>query len=277
MAPEDLPGADELRRLAEWNQTIGGWRCLLGHEPRGCFVAELEGKIIGTVTTTSYGKSLAWIGMMLVHPAHRGKGWASRLMLQALDYLRSEGVECIKLDATPAGQPVYEKFGFKAESTLTRWRRGGSQSEPLSLIRAPEIREPSPSDRRAMAKLDAEAFGVDRAALLQCFGAGSRCFAWLEGETIGGWGMLRSGAHSQYLAPLVARTAKIANSLAKALLASADSPVVWDIPDANAAAVATARGLGFTPVRPLTRMRLGPPSLTENTAITFGIADPSIG
>src|SRR6266496_3261092 len=93
MTGDDLPAADELRRLAGWNQTLEDWRRLLGLEPRGCFVAVQEGRVVGTVTTTTYGRALAWIGMMLVHPEHQRRGIGTGLMRRALDYLQSQGVK----------------------------------------------------------------------------------------------------------------------------------------------------------------------------------------
>src|SRR6266852_4773742 len=103
MTDSDLRAADELRRLAGWNQTIEDWRRLLRLEPRGCFVAVQNGEVVGTVTTTTYGQALAWIGMMLVHPEHQRRGIGTRLMRQALEYLQGRGVKSVKLDATPAG------------------------------------------------------------------------------------------------------------------------------------------------------------------------------
>ncbi|MBU6402797.1 MAG: GNAT family N-acetyltransferase, partial [Verrucomicrobia bacterium] len=111
MTEADLEAADELRRLAGWNQTPLKWRCLRRLVPHGCFVAVFDGQVVGTVTTTTYGQALAWIGMMLVHPAHRRLGIGTRLMRQALAFLQQRGTQCIKLDATPAGQPVYAKLG----------------------------------------------------------------------------------------------------------------------------------------------------------------------
>ena len=117
----DLSFAEELSQLAGWNQTHQDWRRLLDYEPDGCFLADLEGRPAGTVTTTSYGTTLGWIGMMLVHPESRRQGVATALMQQSLNYLREKGVACIKLDATPAGQPVYERLGFTAEWEFCRW------------------------------------------------------------------------------------------------------------------------------------------------------------
>src|SRR6266508_4054897 len=105
MTESDLPAADRLRAFAGWNQTPADWRLLLALEPGGCFVALRAGEMIGTVTTMTYGRALAWIGMMLVHPDHRRRGIGSSLMRQALEYLYALGVPCVRLDATPAGRP----------------------------------------------------------------------------------------------------------------------------------------------------------------------------
>ncbi len=112
MTEADVPRCDVLRGLAGWNQLRQDWLRFIRWEPKGCFVAEAGDQILGTVTTTSYGTALAWIGMMLVHPEHRRKGIATQLMEKAVDYLKGQGVHCIRLDATPAGLPLYEKMGF---------------------------------------------------------------------------------------------------------------------------------------------------------------------
>ena len=106
MTPAELDFADSLRALAGWNQTRNDWQRLLAHEPRGCFVAEWNGALAGTATTTCYGTDLAWIGMVLVHPDYRRRGIGTALLQQCLDYLSGRGVRCIKLDATPLGRPV---------------------------------------------------------------------------------------------------------------------------------------------------------------------------
>ena len=85
----DIPAALRLKELARWNQTEKDWRCLLRLEPNGCFCATSAGRIIATTTTISYGRQLAWIGMVLVDPEYRRCGIATRLMHVALDYLRS--------------------------------------------------------------------------------------------------------------------------------------------------------------------------------------------
>ena len=120
-----LPDALRLTEQSQWNQTERDWRRLLQLSPRGCFGAGLAGRLIGTVTTVAYGTELAWIGMMLVDPDNHHRGLGTRLMQKALEHLRADGVASIKLDATPAGRPLYESRGFRSEGLVERWEGMG--------------------------------------------------------------------------------------------------------------------------------------------------------
>src|SRR5439155_19059347 len=51
----------------------------------------------------------------------RGRGIGKALVHHALDFLDRQGVQSVRLDATPLGQPLYEKLGFMPEYTLKRF------------------------------------------------------------------------------------------------------------------------------------------------------------
>jgi GNAT superfamily N-acetyltransferase len=328
MTEGDLGAVDELRRLAGWNQTPDDWRRLLELEPEGCFLAEVDGELAGTVTTTAYGQDLAWIGMMLVHPKHRRQGIATRLMSQAIEYLRGRAVRCLRLDATPAGYPLYEKLGFIPEWTLTRCLRPpltevqtpvasseargsrvespegrgsrvegrgprGSRVEghlsgvPSSLAPRPSSLAPRPSSTREMAdadweaveELDAAACGARRPALLRGLARHSvKALVWPGARPAAGWGLLRGGANADYLGPVACPRTEGAIALVTDLLrGTGPRPVIWDVPDGNEAAKASAQRFGFAPVRSLTRMRLGPDAPQRGPGAQFAIADPAVG
>ncbi|HEY2342896.1 MAG TPA: GNAT family N-acetyltransferase, partial [Chthoniobacteraceae bacterium] len=230
MTDDDVPGADGLRRLAGWNQTREDWLRILALSPGGSFVAEEGGEIIGAVATVTYGREMAWIGMMLVHPSHRRKGLGSQLMRCAIEHLRSNSVDCIKLDATPLGRPVYERLGFLPEQTLTRWRRppapaAATASEPQGMVRALDE-----AVLPAVAALDASAFGTARLRLLQHLaGNAHRAFTVFRGGELEGFGMLRPGDQADHLGPMACSNATAAAALlAPLLLAAQNRAVVWD-------------------------------------------------
>lgn len=279
MTEADLAAADALRRLAGWNQTPEKWRCLLRVEPQGCFVAEHDSEVIGTVTATTYGQALAWIGMMLVHPAHQRRGIGTRLIRQVLEYLQHRGIECIKLDATPLGRPVYEKVGFVAESTLTRYQRPAGSERRAPELAVGRTRNLGEADWEAVERLDTPAFGACRLHLLRNLTPLSRsALVWPAQGRVLGWGVLRRGANADHLGPLVCGSAEGSRPLVAALLdVAGNSPVVWDVLDQNEAAKAAAGRFGFTPIRNLTRMRLGPNSVTGDPQSQFAIVDPAVG
>jgi GNAT superfamily N-acetyltransferase len=276
LCPDDLAAADRLRAELGWNQTIQDWQRLLALSPEGCFVAEQRGRIIGTCTTFSYGNALAWIGMMMVHPSNRRQGIGDALLRHCVDYLRRRGVRCIKLDATPLGRPLYARIGFIPEWTLTRWEHHGS---PLALEPAADcVHPPAEKHWPAILDLDARVFGVPRGPLLRSLAASSRrALVYESGDSIRGFGMLRTGACAGYLGPIEAQPG-MGELLVRSLLSGhGDQPIFWDTPDLNERASGLARQLGFTFVRPLTRMYLETNFIPSDPFGQWAIADPATG
>ncbi len=267
MLPRDLDFADRVREIAGWNQTLADWRRLVEFEPNGCFVAEVGGELAGTVTTTTFGADLGWIGMMLVHPDFRRKGVATALMERAMGYL-SGRVRCIKLDATPEGQPVYEKLGFRAEFGLGRWKRSGS---------APAKSE-NPG-RLAPMPFDRPAFGADRRIWLENLGLDAKIVRVLrDGQAEPkAFGIIREGIRADYLGPVVGRDSASGEALTAKLLPLLTGEAFWDILEPNKVATALAEESGFVQIRPLLRMWAGRELVAGNPELQFAIGDPGTG
>ena len=119
----DLPQAIRLKEQENWNQTEADWKRLLEPDSGGCLAACVGERVVGTVTTAMFGADLAWIGMMLVDRDFRRRGIARRLLRLAISRCGEAGIRRIKLDATPAGRPVYESLGFVSETMIERWGR----------------------------------------------------------------------------------------------------------------------------------------------------------
>ena len=263
---DDLSFAQKLRETVGWNQTHADWERLLSHEPEGCFLCEIDGEPAGTATTTSHSTDVGWIGMVLVDPVHRRQGVATLLLEACITYLK-ERTKCIKLDATPEGMKVYEKLGFVEEWRMHRWK--GISRKSSSLPQQSSL----PLDASWLRGLDLDAFGADRSQFLHQLAAGSLTTNFKEKE---GFGMLRAGAHSHYLGPIVANSAEAGNALTASLMPD-ESPVIWDIPAANRDAVDLAETLGFSKERLLIRMRLGENPHQDNPARQWAIGGPETG
>lgn len=279
MQLDDLREADMLRDLAGWNQQLTDWRRMLRLDPDGCFVAALPDGVVGTVTTIRYGTDLGWIGMMLVHPEYRRRGIAQRLMETALVRLQQCGVRCIRLDATPAGEPVYRKLGFVDEWQFSRWHC----ANPASAATAAAATEslvcgwPPSSNGRT---LDRMAFGTDRSQLLESLQ--DSCLCGLQtAETAEpqdtGFGMLRPGQRASSLGPIAAGSPRVASLIVTGLLRHAPQDVFWDVPEPNGMAVQLAEQLGFDRLRPLLRMRFGPVTVMPRLDLQYALVDPAVG
>src|SRR5687768_10576988 len=101
--------------------------------------------------------------MLLVHPEFRGGGIGKALLMRAVEHLQSEKIASIKLDATPLGEELYRKMGFKDEWSLTRYKgiiTGNIDERPG------KVQNLTARHTAGAIELDAEAFGVQRKGLL---------------------------------------------------------------------------------------------------------------
>src|ERR1700743_394620 len=163
MTRQDIPGGVRLNTIAGWNQTEADWSRFLEASPVGCFLMHDDGKIVGTSATISYEGRFAWIGMVLVDPEYRNRGIGTALLQRAIEYLDDAAILTLKLDATPAGKPLYEKMGFVTEYEIDRWilKRSAPEHSPTTIFLPPaEV-----LDR--VFDYDREIFGADRSGLLR--------------------------------------------------------------------------------------------------------------
>ncbi len=270
----DIPSAMGVKEAAGWNQTDADWRRLLRLEPAGCFGAIRDGRLVGTTTTTIHGE-LAWIGMVLVEPQHRRQGIAAKLMNAALDYLKDK-VHTIKLDATAVGQPVYEKFGFRAESVVERWSgtaeltRGETQSQ--SLMDRETVRD--------VLNLDRVAFNADRSSLILALideACVSPVLIRAADGALSGYALARSGSSRTYIGPVVANDPQVAEILMdRTLTALAGSDVYVDLNKECSVDASVLSDRGFVKERDLIRMVKGRES-TKTSPLVVAIAGPEVG
>jgi predicted GNAT family N-acyltransferase len=274
----DLPAAVTLAGGEHWNQTEQDWKTLLRLSPESAFAAFSDGKLVGTVTSFKYGRELAWIGMMLVQREFRGCGIGRCLMQTALRYLDVCGVSTVKLDATPAGQPLYASLGFSAQTTIYRWE---------AIVGQASLREPDPAEglndfETAILTFDELAFGINRRALLiQLIKNGCVVPAVIRGATqrvLRGYGLARLGADAFYIGPIAASDANAAMQILDSLLSRLSGRrVCLDCHQHSASIQSLLAQRGFSKQRVLTRMSYGKASLAGVSALLFASAAPELG
>ncbi|MBI3946139.1 MAG: GNAT family N-acetyltransferase [Armatimonadetes bacterium] len=273
MDRRDIPPGLELCRLAGWNQIEADWRRLLALAPGGVFVAEVDGCPCGSASTTAYGMSAAWIGMVLVHPGFRRRGIGSALMAHAVAHLRARRVAAVKLDATEEGRPIYVELGFRDERPVYRCAASAPKWAPTG-----GARPIAPDDWPAIAARDRTAFGADRMDLLRQLAADGPALALGPVGNPDAYGFARPGFLAPSLGPVVAADEAAARAVIHALGAALPpGPVFWDLLPDNAPARGLAESLGFAVDRRLTRMVLGAETHPGDVSQVYAAAGLELG
>jgi ribosomal protein S18 acetylase RimI-like enzyme len=253
MTAADLPLALRLQQQASWNQTEADWLRLLELQPEGCFVAELDRKPAGTTIACLLGP-VAWIAMVLVDTPLRRKGVATALMIHVLEFLDEQGLPTVRLDATPQGQPLYEKLGFEVQFALGRYAGPAPAVEPVSSVRTATL-----ADLDQIAELDRDITGTPRRRLLErLLQEHPSAFRVVEEDgRLLGYASARPGKMAVQIGPCVSIPEAAPLLLADAWHRHAGQYVYVDIPVPNKHAVRLVESRGLTLQRHLTRMCRG--------------------
>ena len=242
-------------------------------DPGGFLIGWLGTLPIGSISLVRYGDDQAFLGLFIVRPAFRGRGFGKALWQAALD---RAGTRTIGLDAVPAQAGRYAAAGFVRAHGTTRWSgrlRGLVTTRSL-------VRPLGPEDAAAVADYDALAFGAPRPDFL--FGwlrptATRQSEGYFEDGALRGYGSVRRTFAGWKIGPLFADSAAIAEALLATLVTPAGTDeLALDIPDPNLAGTALARRLGFTAGFETTRMYRGPaPDLPLDRI--FGVTTLELG
>jgi GNAT superfamily N-acetyltransferase len=109
-------------RLAELRRS--GWP----GEREGCWIAELDGRLVGGVTLRDLGGGLARLAHLALRPEARGTGAGRRLVDIVVDAARAAGYERLELMTfrdLESAREIYRRGGFELKSSehIVRWGR----------------------------------------------------------------------------------------------------------------------------------------------------------
>lgn len=98
---------------------------LVGRDPDAVILAELDGRIVGTVIAGWDGWR-AHLCRLVVHPDQRGRGLAQRLLSAAearLVALGAERGDAMVLEENTSGQARWTRMGYRPQEGWSRWVR----------------------------------------------------------------------------------------------------------------------------------------------------------
>jgi GNAT superfamily N-acetyltransferase len=256
MTINDSPAGLGLCRASRWNQLARDWEQFLSLNPGGARVAVLDDQVVASVATLDYGGRFGWVAMVLVDPARRRRGLGTTMLTTGLQLL--EHVPIVRLDATPAGYPIYRARGFEEEYRLVRMER--DVSDHLAPVANVSVRRMTTTDHATIEAWDLDVFGAPRQPLIEWLSAGAPAYAWVaeDASGISAWMLGRRGFAFDHLGPIIARDHSMAAALVAACVrASPARPIILDAPSDAPAWLAWLEASGFRAQRPFIRMRRG--------------------
>ena len=232
-------------------------------------IEDERGQLVASSVVIPYAPGIGWIGMVLVDEAARRRGYATRLLVNAISIINQSGAVPM-LDATPAGREVYLTLGFRDGAGIGRWRGAGRKPSTDGAVT-----EMTDEQAEAGIRADAAAFGANRRRLLENLRArqGSVALALPDSR---GWLWSRAGRTATQIGPIVAARPSDAIALCSAALDRIDGPVLLDVPHRQGELTAFLETRGFARERSLTRMALANTSPNLDGSV-HAIAGPEFG
>jgi GNAT superfamily N-acetyltransferase len=277
MQPFELQLALDWAVQEGWNPGLHDATAFYAADPSGFLVAELDGEPIGCISAVRYSPQFGFIGLYIVKPQYRGRGYGMQLWETAwqglTDRLDQEG-SSIGLDGVLEREATYSQAGFNAAYRHIRhvYNPVSSDLIPTEAISLTDI------PLEAIAVYDLELFQVPRLQFLEPWiRLSEAAYGVIEKGRLVGYGVLRPCRQGFKIGPLFAETLEIADCLFRALTHhSEEKPVFIDIPDVNSALPVFIERYGLQPVFTCVRMYWGNEPTVDPERI-FGVTSLELG
>lgn len=253
MTGEECRIAVEWAALEGWNPGLNDAECFYAADPRGFFLAGLNGVPVGCLSAVAYDEHFGFAGFYMVKPGLRSRGIGHRLIEAASAYM---GNRTVGNDAVVEQQETYRRYGFQMAYRNIRCRgtavAAGADSPGIIDLRGTPFGE--------LAAYDRGMFPAARPAFLKCWieqPAGVALGFVINGR-LSGYGVVRKCRQGYKIGPLFANDEAIAGHLFRALTGRvAGEEIFLDIPEPNPGAMGLVRRYGMQMVFETARMYSG--------------------
>lgn len=231
MTKDDLKIALSWAASEGWNPGIDDVDNFYIADPFGFLIGELNGQPISCISVVRYSPKFNFIGLYIVKPEERKKGFGLKIWQEALNLIPNQTAA---LDAVLQQVNNYQKFGFQPTHSHLRYQ--GIITGKIS----PDIRNLKTIDFEQLCRYDEQYFPGSRPHFLstwinQPHGQG---YAIFNEDNLVGYGVIRKAMDGFKIAPLFAENTEIAEKLFLALATYAEeNPIYIDVPNINQSAI----------------------------------------
>lgn len=276
MSRADLERALDWAAEEGWNPGLDDAEAFFAADPQGFLMGWLDDEPVASISVVAYGQSYGFLGLYICRPEFRGMGHGWALWQAGMARL---GDRVIGLDGVVAQQANYAKSGFTLAHRNIRFG-GTAEAHEIADPRLVEVRLDQRSGLAgSIVAYDRCLQPGPRERFLRTWlkPPGRRSLAFVEANSICGYGSVRACRSGYKIGPLFADTPDIAGRIFAALTGRLRGAAIFlDVPEPNAEAVALAKRHGLTPVFETARMYRGPaPALPLDR--TFGITTFELG
>lgn len=237
-----------------WNPGLYDAQCFYAADANGFLVGLLDGEPVACISAVAYDATFGFIGLYIVKPDYRGKGYGIQIWNAAMHYLGSRN---IGLDGVTAQQENYKKSGFALAYKNIRYEgiSRAVQEQYADVVFLAEV------TFEEILRYDTQLFPAARPNFLRMWTMqpGSRTVVALRKGAVVGYGTIRQCDRGYKIGPLFADTDIIAEELFATLnnTITPGSTIYLDTPEINPAAVVLAERHGMTAVFETARMYTG--------------------
>jgi ribosomal protein S18 acetylase RimI-like enzyme len=224
---EDMDFILALAKGEGWNPGLDDAGPFFNTDPNGFFIGKIAEKKIGCISTVAYTPEFGFLGLYIVVPEYRGRGFGLQLWNHAINYL---GTRCIGLDGVIAQQENYKKSNFQLYYRNIRFEGIGGGIPSNSLTDLLDI------PFGTLLEYDFPIFGVSRNMFLEKWihMQNAQSLGKVSNDQLVGFGVIRKCSIGYKIGPLFADNIDIAEEIYSSLCAKAENAAVFlDVPETN--------------------------------------------
>jgi len=249
MTLADLELSLEWAAAEGWNPGIYDAEAFYTADPGGFLIGEIDGEPISSISAVSYEENFGFIGLYIVKPAWRGKGFGLKTWNAALNLL---GERNVGLDGVLAQVENYRKFGFQPAYTQIRHQGIGIPSKiNQNIVKLTDI------PLEIILNYDRQCFPAPRTIFLKKWlnQPDGAAYGMIKNNHLCGYAVLRKCRNGFKIGPLFADNSEIAESLFLAVINHVEGELIFlDTPNANPSAISLAEKFAMNPVFQCVRM-----------------------